>query len=64
MKIIGFHLCKTRNKMIFEWSNRSFSNEKWRIKPYVAAKASDELFEGVKSESNLELAGCRRNSFK
>jgi len=59
-----FHLCKTRNKVIFGWPNWNLRNGKWRIEPIAAAKASNELPKVVKCESNFELACCRWNSFK
>lgn len=64
LSCIWFHLYKTRNVMIFKWSNWNFCKKKWRIELIVAAKALDELFKAVKSQSNRELACCRRNSFK
>ena len=39
-------------------------NLMWRPEPVVVEKTLDELWIGVKSQSNLEIAGSPRNSFR
>ena len=36
----------------------------WRAKPISVEKGSDEVWVGVKFQSNLEIAGSPRNSFR
>jgi hypothetical protein len=36
----------------------------WRTEPVVVEKTSDELWIGVKCQSNPEIAGSPRNSFR
>ena len=36
----------------------------WRLEPTVVEKAADELWVGVKCQSNTEIAGSPRNSFR
>ena len=36
----------------------------WRPEPVVVEKTLDELWIGVKSQSNLEIAGSPRNSLR
>ncbi len=36
----------------------------WRPEPVVVEKTLDELWIGVKSQSNLEIAGSPRNIFR
>ena len=37
---------------------------KWRTEPTTVEKLADELWIGVKSLSNLDIAGSHRNSFR
>ena len=37
---------------------------KWRTEPTDVEKSADELWLGVKYQSNLEIAGSVRNSFR
>jgi hypothetical protein len=39
-------------------------NLMWRAEPVVVEKTLDELWIGVKSQSNLEIAGSPRNSLR
>lgn len=36
----------------------------WKTEPLHVARCSDDLSKAVKSESNLNVAGFRRNIFK
>ena len=36
----------------------------WRTEPGYVEKCSDELWLGVKGQSNLEISGSRRNAFR
>ena len=36
----------------------------WRTEPTVVEKAVDELWVGVKGQTNLEIAGSLRNIFR
>ena len=37
---------------------------KWRTEPTNVEKLADELWLGVKNQSNFEIAGSPRNSFR
>ena len=39
-------------------------NLTWRPEPVVVEKTLDDLWIGVKSQSNLEIAGSPRNSLR
>ena len=39
-------------------------NTAWRPEPFGVEKPSDELWVGVKGQSNLEIARTRRNAFR
>ena len=45
-------------------SRVKFSNTEWRPKPTHVEKCGDEVWVGVKCQSNLEIAGSLRNSFR
>jgi hypothetical protein len=54
----------TRNRVIYPWSGRSEGNTLWRAEPLYVEECSDELWVGVKCQSNAEIAGSPRNAFR
>ena len=45
-------------------SRVKFRNTEWRPEPTHVEKCGDEVWVGVKCQSNLEIAGSLRNSFR
>ena len=54
----------TRNRVIYPWSGRSEGNASWRAEPVSVEDGSEELWVGVKCQSNAEIAGSPRNAFR
>jgi hypothetical protein len=54
----------TRNRVIYPWSGRSEGNTLWRAEPVLVEDSSEELWVGVKCQSNAEIAGSPRNAFR
>ena len=50
--------------MIYPWPERRFGNTDWRFEPTGVEKPGDELWVGVKGQSNPEIARTPRNSFR
>ena len=55
---------QTRNRVIYPWPGRSAGKAAWRAEPVSVEKGSDELRIAVKFQSNTEIAGSPRNSFR
>ena len=53
---------KKRANTIKEWEDEG--KIVWRPEPVSVEKLSDELWIGVKCQSNAEIAGSPRNSFR
>ena len=50
--------------VIYAWPGRSSGKNEWRAEPVHVEKCWDELRIGVKCQSNVEIAGSPRNSFR
>ena len=53
-----------RNRVTYPWSGWSESKISWRAEPTSVEKAADELWVAEKFQSNSEIAGSPRNSFR
>jgi len=53
----------TRNRVSYPWPEWSGSKDPWRLEPTSIAKGGEELWIGVKCQSNAEIAGSPRNAF-
>jgi len=54
----------TRNRVIYPWPGWTRCKRRGRPEPVSAAKGWDELWLGVICQSNSEIAGSPRNSFR
>ena len=54
----------TRNRVTYPWTGRSGSEISWRSEPTAVEKVGDELWVAEKFQSNSEIAGSPRNSFR
>jgi hypothetical protein len=52
-----------RSQVSYPWPGRSGVSTPWRPEPTDVAKSGDELWVGVKCQTNLDIAGSPRNSF-
>jgi len=50
----------TRNQVIYPWADWIIGNTILKIEPTPVAKGGDDLWVGVKGESNLDIAGSPR----
>ena len=55
---------KTRNRVTYPWAGWSDGKTSWRTEPVIVEKISDDLWIGEKFQSNPEIAGSPRNSFR
>lgn len=51
----------TRNRVISSWAGWKRGNTFWRTEPTSVAIGGDDLWRGVKSQTNSEIAGFLRN---
>ena len=58
------HCVYTRNRVIYPWSGWSCRKRWWRTEHTSVEKGGDELWIGEKFQSNPEIAGSPRNSFR
>ena len=54
----------TRNQVIYPWAGGRTGDSVWRSEPVSVEKLSDDLWVGVKGQSNLEIARTPRNVFR
>ena len=54
---------QTRNPVIYPGPGRRCRNRRWRPEPVYVEKCLDELWVGVKGQSNWEIARTPRNVF-
>ena len=55
---------QTRNRVIYPWAGWSLRKSRWRTEPTCVEKCGDDLWIGEKFQSNTEIAGFPRNSFR
>src|SRR6266496_1478342 len=55
---------QTRNRVSYPWPGRRLGNASWRPEPIDGSKSRDELWVGVKCQTNAEIAGSPRNAFR
>ena len=55
---------QTRNRVIYPWPGWSYRKRWWRSEHTSVEKGGDELWVGEKFQSNPEIAGSPRNSFR
>ena len=60
------HSCiyMTRNRVTYPWTGWSESKISWRTEPTYVEKCGDELWVAEKFQSNSDIAGSPRNSFR
>ena len=57
-------MLQTRNRVTYPWPGWSTGKTVWRTEPVSVEKGLDELWIAVKFQSNTEIAGSPRNSFR
>src|SRR3977135_2556168 len=55
---------RTRSGVIYPWPARSAGKTVWRREPTRVENLGDELWVGVKGQSNSVIAGSPRNAFR
>ena len=55
---------RARNRVTYPWSGWSDGKTSWRTEPTSVEKAADEMWLAEKFQSNPEIAGSPRNSFR
>ena len=55
---------QTRNQVSYPWPGRNEGKTLWKTELFTVAKVRDELWVGVKCQTNLDIAGSPRNSFR
>ena len=53
-----------RNQVTYPWAGWSWGKTQWRAEHTSVEKAGDDLWVAEKFQSNLEIAGSPRNSFR
>ena len=54
----------TRNRVTYPWAGGSGGKTPWRAEPTPVAMVADDLWIAEKFQSNSEIAGSLRNSFR
>ena len=58
------HMYSTRNRVTYPWPGWSKGKTLWRTEPTLVEMIADELWVAEKFQSNSEIAGSLRNSFR